>query len=428
MNNFSLWKNLAFQTGSNIFSGVCFLDVDFDGELELVVGSQQGSDFFTYLEFYKVVGNNIIKLNTASNDFPDIINYDMTLYSDSNGLKEYYGCDYNFEYIGNQKLSKGTLCSFSYKSPENAVIRKKYFSSTNDNEYKQLEKQKLENMRDMNLSYKFVDISKLSSESQIKQALVDSYNAFSYDGYTAKSYTSNNELSEEYLKSKLNTYGKVSVWEYHDYNGNGTNEAYGVVTETKDNHEVLKHIYFIDSTGKITEMPENFRGTFCYTITRKYSKSGNKGFFSVDIGNGGSSWQTLLYGVKDNQPYELDVSGKLQGFYYNEESDRFYTTENDLSNGTHKYHECDLIYDSYSQQFSILSSSVYLAGDANEDRKTSISDAVAILQNLANAKKYPLSEQGKLNADVDGVAGVTGKDAAVIQQYDAGIITFLPIN
>ena len=72
-------------------------------------------------------------------------------------------------------------------------------------------------------------------------------------------------------------------------------------------------------------------------------------------------------------------------------------------------------------------SSAYLAGDANEDGKVSISDAVAILQYLANAEKYSLSEQGKLNADVDGTAGVSGKDAAAIQQYDAGIIASLPL-
>ena len=41
----------------------------------------------------------------------------------------------------------------------------------------------------------------------------------------------------------------------------------------------------------------------------------------------------------------------------------------------------------------------------------------------AGLKKFGLSEQAKINADVDGVAGVTGNDAAVIQQYDAGLIT-----
>lgn len=64
-------------------------------------------------------------------------------------------------------------------------------------------------------------------------------------------------------------------------------------------------------------------------------------------------------------------------------------------------------------------------GDANSDGKTSISDSVAILQNLANAEKYPLSAQGKYNADCDGSDGITGLDAAVIQKLDTSIIDTL---
>ena len=60
-------------------------------------------------------------------------------------------------------------------------------------------------------------------------------------------------------------------------------------------------------------------------------------------------------------------------------------------------------------------------GDANEDGKVSISDAVRILQYMANSSKYDLTEHGKAQADIDGVAGVSGADAAVIQMVDAGV-------
>ncbi len=81
-------------------------------------------------------------------------------------------------------------------------------------------------------------------------------------------------------------------------------------------------------------------------------------------------------------------------------------------------------------RFKILvdSSENVLYGDANDDKKVSISDAVAILQNISNLQKYPLSHQGKINADVDGEAGITGKDAAAIQMYDAGVLTELPVR
>lgn len=64
-------------------------------------------------------------------------------------------------------------------------------------------------------------------------------------------------------------------------------------------------------------------------------------------------------------------------------------------------------------------------GDANCDGTTSISDAVAVLQFLANSEKYPITEQGVFNADTD-FNGITGADAAAIQKLDAGIIDSLP--
>jgi aryl-phospho-beta-D-glucosidase BglC (GH1 family) len=68
-----------------------------------------------------------------------------------------------------------------------------------------------------------------------------------------------------------------------------------------------------------------------------------------------------------------------------------------------------------------------LAGDANEDGKITVSDAVAILQFIANQSKYPLSGAGLANADCDGEAGITGGDAIAVQKADAGIVT-LPIT
>jgi len=61
-------------------------------------------------------------------------------------------------------------------------------------------------------------------------------------------------------------------------------------------------------------------------------------------------------------------------------------------------------------------------GDANEDGSVNISDAVLILQSIANPDNYKLSEQGKLNGDVSSNGdGITAGDALVIQQVEAGI-------
>lgn len=69
-------------------------------------------------------------------------------------------------------------------------------------------------------------------------------------------------------------------------------------------------------------------------------------------------------------------------------------------------------------------------GDANLDGKVNVADAVAVLQYIANKGKYPLDPQGLVNAEVDGGAGLTGTDAVVIQQVDAGLIkqTDLPLS
>lgn len=61
--------------------------------------------------------------------------------------------------------------------------------------------------------------------------------------------------------------------------------------------------------------------------------------------------------------------------------------------------------------------------DANEDGEVSIADAVTVMQSLANADEYPLTEQGAINADVIGNDGITSKDALVIQMIISGSIS-----
>ncbi|MBR1592927.1 MAG: dockerin type I repeat-containing protein [Ruminococcus sp.] len=63
-----------------------------------------------------------------------------------------------------------------------------------------------------------------------------------------------------------------------------------------------------------------------------------------------------------------------------------------------------------------------IEGDANGDRNVSISDAVRILQYMANPEKYALSPTLLVNADISDNDGVTTHDAAVIQQMDAGLL------
>lgn len=59
-------------------------------------------------------------------------------------------------------------------------------------------------------------------------------------------------------------------------------------------------------------------------------------------------------------------------------------------------------------------------GDANNDKITSIADAAAIMQAIANPDKYALSDLGEFNADF-ACDGLTVDDAVAIQKKLAGI-------
>ena len=70
---------------------------------------------------------------------------------------------------------------------------------------------------------------------------------------------------------------------------------------------------------------------------------------------------------------------------------------------------------------SQVNATVY--GDVNLDGYVSVSDAVAILQYIANKDKYGLTAQQLANADVSGGNdGVTANDALTIQKVDAGVL------
>lgn len=68
---------------------------------------------------------------------------------------------------------------------------------------------------------------------------------------------------------------------------------------------------------------------------------------------------------------------------------------------------------------NVMGTGDVLYGDVNVDGEVSIADAVLIMQSLANADEYSISEQGKLNADVIDNDGITAKDALVIQMVMA---------
>lgn len=68
-------------------------------------------------------------------------------------------------------------------------------------------------------------------------------------------------------------------------------------------------------------------------------------------------------------------------------------------------------------------------GDANCDGIVDISDAVLIMQTMANPSKYQMTDKGRINADVTGSGdGVTVLDAQFIQSYCLGLVELPPVE
>lgn len=156
--------------------------------------------------------------------------------------------------------------------------------------------------------------------------------------------------SEDNLKEKVisESNGNIVAWVYEDFDGNGTKEAFAVTDNGAEDAPKIQSIYFIDNKGNTKEM----RNTFDYPAydDSKYTICQGKGFFSVDVFGSGSAWKTYLFSVKDNNAYELDISGDLQGFY--ERNGYFYTLDNNHGNQALEYPEIELIYNSDTQQFT----------------------------------------------------------------------------
>ncbi len=206
VDNYSIWNELPLL--SDGFSAVSFLDIDFDGELELVAGSQSGSDWSTAIEFYKIDGDKVIGLKTEEDlvySF-DIMDGDMSLYRDEDGELAYYGYDRtrsgmfyygsdfgSFKYNPYSKyveyttyFANGYEMLYNSETKQNDEVQWYYGSSSesqiSETEYEKLKKDTLSSLTDMQLTYKFVDIRNVAAEDELRDALSEAYEAFSYTG------------------------------------------------------------------------------------------------------------------------------------------------------------------------------------------------------------------------------------------------------
>ena len=149
---------------------------------------------------------------------------------------------------------------------------------------------------------------------------------------------------------------------------------------------------------RVVSFPDNFEIYHFPNTNERYMC----GFSILEFING-SKLERTLYLIKKDSSYEEQFSEKIV------------TT----TSPTHQWNVTDPSTTTTIEATTVTVVESKLKGDANLDGKATIADAVAILQHIANRDRYELLPQGLINADVDGVAGVTANDARVLQAMDS---------
>lgn len=160
---------------------------------------------------------------------------------------------------------------------------------------------------------------------------------------------------EEKLKDVIASKGTICTWEYADYDGNGTKEAFAIVgTKSMPNYYVcsdIAGIYFISTNGEVTQLNATNPNLKMCMIERCTEYAGKK-FFSCNTTAGGSSSETYLFGVKNGKCYELEISGTIVDFYSRDGI--CYATKGEfLPEGGHVWTEYALSYNEETQEFSM---------------------------------------------------------------------------
>ncbi len=125
-------------------------------------------------------------------------------------------------------------------------------------------------------------------------------------------------LSEEALLDRMSDKGMIDIWSYDDFDGDGDKEAFAVIL--RDNSARIDKVYYIDCQGKITVVCKNvhywsYSTNSVFRATNNVIKCGGKGYFFADYGPIDDEYRTLVFGVKNDKPYELNISRKIEGIF-----------------------------------------------------------------------------------------------------------------
>jgi len=165
---------------------------------------------------------------------------------------------------------------------------------------------------------------------------------------------------DSYLKSSSET---ELCFLPSDYDGNGTQEAYGITgSVSSDGYANNVKIYFVSSAGKISCVKDSaYGGGALFGKLQNYEKlasdtesvflnCGSQKFIIWEIDGGGSSSVSVILGVRNGASYQPKASGKYQWFHKN--ADGTYTgTTSDFSNGYHEYIDHTFTFNAAAGEF-----------------------------------------------------------------------------
>lgn len=105
----------------------------------------------------------------------------------------------------------------------------------------------------------------------------------------------------------------------------------------------------------------------------------------------------------------------------------FVPVDSEINDNFYRYVSFDRSYaaDAYGKKMApaALKIKAFLVGDANGDGKIELPDAILIMQHVGNPTGYPLDEEAKRRADVDGDGVITQNDADLIQKFNIHLIS-----
>jgi tetratricopeptide (TPR) repeat protein len=208
----------------------------------------------------------------------------------------------------------------------------------------------------LNANYEAKKESLESTLEELKTTFETLCNRLEIENDSLEETTSENDTDDETTASETVELMDQSTFEQYtgentveylvdDYDGNGTNEAFAITGEDVGEEGVSDaKIYFVSADNAIQEVKDVEYGYFSETVEEDSSK-----FIIWEKWGGGSGSTSYVFGVKDGNYYELNISGQYMDF--RKDGDTYYATTGDHSKGYHDYIDHTLSYDKTTKEF-----------------------------------------------------------------------------